>query len=292
VRKGFLLFNQVELLVISIPAVPFYVGWVLASGELWPTSLRFYLGLLSMFPLLGTGTVLLNDAYDQDVDANSRRKSRLSSSIGILRSSTLSSLAWVSFAAALALAAAASLLLLANVVVLVLLAIAYSVPPVRLSRRPFIDLAANIIGIGVLCTIGGWVLEEGASLPPVAWMFTSAFGTGTIFLFLALMDMDSDKAGGKTTTAVRLGWRGTCLLGLALIATADAGIVYMSLASVVLNPTFLYVAVPIILLELSVFPALLNRRESLEMMTMVMSGLILGGTMLILLSHLGRLGPF
>jgi 4-hydroxybenzoate polyprenyltransferase len=291
-RTPLLVLGQVHLPTLLVPVGPFFIGWVLASEALLPTGLDFWLALASMLPFLGLGTVLVNDAYDAPVDALSRRKGHLPASTGRLGRGTLLGAAAAMFAAALALAWAVNTAFLAAMAALVLLALLYSVPPVQLSRRAGLDLAANSLGIGVVCTVAGWAVERGASLPPAAWLVTSALGTGTFFMLPTLMDHASDLAGGKLGTVVRLGWRRACYLGMALIALADVGIVYMSLGSVILRPSFLYVAWAVILGELVVFPLLARRQDLVRPLTASMAGLLFAGNLLIMLSYLGALGPF
>lgn len=283
---------QVHLPILLIPVGPLYIGWVLAEGRLLPMEASFALALLSVLPFLSLGTVLLNDLFDVDVDPRSQRKGALPSSQGGLGRAQLLGLAVSSLAASVVLAAMVNGWFLVVVASLVALAALYSVPPARLSRRPGLDLAANAMGIGVMCTIAGWVAADPGSVPPVAWLVTSAFGTGTFFLLPTLMDRESDEAGGKRTVAVVLGWGKTCLLGLALICLADVGIVYMSLSSTILGPSFLWVAWPIIAGEVAVFPLLSRRADLLRPLTGAMSGLLFLGNLMIVLSYLDMLGPF
>jgi 4-hydroxybenzoate polyprenyltransferase len=290
--RGYVLFDQVHLPILMIPIGPFYIGWVLAAQRLLPTVWGFYVALLSILPFLGVGTLLINDAYDAPVDGLSSRKGTYASSTGRFSQGNLRTYALVAFAVSLALAFAVSVRFGSVVAVLVALALVYSMPPAQLSRRPGWDLAMNSIGIGVVCTIAGWVLASEESLPPLAWLVTSALGTGTFFFLPTLMDHESDLEGGKRSIVVSLGWRRSCLLGLLLISLADVGIVYMSLSSIILKPAFLWVAVPIIAGELAVFPVLAYRPGLLKHLTAVMGGLLFVGNLSIVLSYLGHLGPF
>ena len=286
------MFDQVYLPVLLIPAGPFYIGWVLATGRLLPSELDFYLALVSILPFLGLGTVLVNDAYDTWVDGLSARKGLFASSAGRLSRGRLLAMSGVAFAISAGIAMMVSLRFLLVVLALVVVAMLYSVPPAQLSRRPGWDVAANALGIGVLCQVAGWVLASSEPVPPVPWLVTSGLGTATFFMLPALMDYESDREGGKRTVAVMLGWKGACLLGLAFIALADVGIVYMSLASVVLRPSFLWLAIPIIAAQLVVFPLLIRSRDRLKPLTAAMGALLFIGNQAILLSFLGALGPF
>lgn len=287
-----MLFHQVHLPVLLIPVGPFYIGWVLAAQSLLPTDWSFYVALASILPFLGLGTVLANDAFDVNVDALSVRKGAFASSRGEVDRRRLSLLAGAFLVISFGLALVASLEFAVVIALLIGLALLYSVPPVQLSKRPGPDLLANMIGIGVLCTIAGWVLAAPDSLPPMIWLVTSALGAGTFFLLPALMDFESDSRGGKMTVAVSLGWVGACGLGAALISMADVGIIYMSMASIVLKPAFLWIAWPIILGEVVIFPVLARRRDLLKPLTGAMGGLLFMGNLLIVLSYLDLLGPF
>ena len=289
---GLVLFHQVHLPVLLIPVGPFYIGWVLAAQTLLPVDWTFYLGLLSILPFLGIGTVLLNDAFDVKVDSLSRRKGEFASSRGDIDRRTLVIIAVVSLLISLAMALLLSPEFALVMGLLILFTLLYSVPPVQLSRRPGLDLLANMLGIGVLCTIAGWVLASPGSLPPTVWLITSALGTGTFFLLPTLMDYESDREGGKATVAVALGWAGACALGTVLISMADVGIVYMSLSSIILKPAFLWIAWPIILGEVVIFPVLARRRDLRKVLTGAMGGLLFIGNLVIVLSYLDLLGPF
>ncbi len=287
-----MLFDQVHLPVLLIPVGPFYIGWVLAAERLLPTEWSFYGGLLTILPLLGLGTVLLNDAYDVRVDALSRRKGEFASSKGRVDVRRMVLLATASLTVSMVLSLVVSVEFALPMTGLVLLTVLYSSPPVQLSRRPGLDILANMVGIGVLCTVAGWVLESPDSLPPLVWLVTSALGTGTFFLLPTLMDYQSDKEAGKTTVAVALGWGNACALGTALISMADVGIVYMSLSTIILKPSFLWVASPIILGEVLIFPILAKRPRELKALTGAMALLLFLGNLLIILSYLDLLGPF
>jgi 4-hydroxybenzoate polyprenyltransferase len=289
---GAIAFGQVYLPTLVIPVGPFFIGWVLAAETLLPTELDFFIALVSIIPFLGLGTVLLNDAYDGDVDALSVRKGGYSSSTGRLSPRRLRLFGGASLLVSIAMSTFVNLEFMVIVAMLVMVAFLYSVPPVQLSRRPGLDIAANSIGIGVVCTIGGWVVASPGDIPPIVWLLTSALGTGTFFLLPTLMDYKSDLEGGKLTIAVVLGWERACILGLVLMTVADVGIVYMSMASVILNPGFLWVAAPIIIGELLVFPLLIRSRDMLRQLTTVMAGLLFVGNLVIVLSYLGHLGPF
>ncbi|MCI0453005.1 MAG: UbiA family prenyltransferase [Candidatus Latescibacteria bacterium] len=86
-----------------------------------------------------------------------------------------------------------------------LLAFAYSLPPIRLCARPWLDLFANAIGYGGLAFAAGaggvsdYALA--AFLDAAPWMLL----VGAVFLHTTILDVDGDAATGKRTTTVAMG---------------------------------------------------------------------------------------
>jgi 1,4-dihydroxy-2-naphthoate octaprenyltransferase len=86
-----------------------------------------------------------------------------------------------------------------------LLAFAYSLPPIRLCARPWLDLVANAIGYGGLAFAAG---AGGVSDYPLAAFLDAApwmLLVGAIFLHTTILDVDGDAATGKRTTTVAIG---------------------------------------------------------------------------------------
>lgn len=105
-----------------------------------------------------------------------------------------------------------------------LLGLAYSVPPLRLSHRPGLDLVANAVGYGGLA----FVLGRGSTnwTSEATWQVTACMLTvGSVFLHTTLLDLDGDRRSGKNTTGVVLGSGATRLLA-ALLATLGAVAVF------------------------------------------------------------------
>jgi len=108
----------------------------------------------------------------------------------------LGSLGW-----AAARGAGAGLLLAAAV-----LGLAYSVPPLRLSARPGLDMLANAAGYGGLALLFG----AEASPPPAAGVWAARvagamLAVAAVFLHTTLLDLDGDRRTGKRTTGVAVG---------------------------------------------------------------------------------------
>jgi len=102
------------------------------------------------------------------------------------------------------------------------IALTYSLPPIRLCARPFLDLAANAIGYGGLAFVIGFASHS--ELAVSAWLRAQpwVFMVGATFLHTAILDIDGDRGSGKITTSVRIGVGWSALLAV-LIAAAGTG---------------------------------------------------------------------
>ena len=111
-----------------------------------------------------------------------------------------------------------------------LLAFTYSLPPLRLCSRPWLDLAANAIGYGGLAFAAGaggvsdYALQ--AFLDAYPWMFL----VGATFLHTTILDVDGDTAAGKRTTTVAFGVARSAHLATAFAAIAFAVAVWRAVA--------------------------------------------------------------
>jgi 4-hydroxybenzoate polyprenyltransferase len=103
------------------------------------------------------------------------------------------------------------------------LGIIYSLPPLRLSSRPGLDVAANAIGYGALATwLGAGALR--ASDPWTARLGASMLAVAAVFLYTTLLDAEGDRRTDKRTAAVAWGVERTrrlaCLCAVAAVALA------------------------------------------------------------------------
>ncbi len=111
-----------------------------------------------------------------------------------------------------------------------LLAFTYSLPPLRLCSRPWLDLAANAIGYGGLAfAIGAGGVSSyalAAFLEAYPWMFL----VGATFLHTTILDVDGDTAAGKRTTTVAFGVARSAHLATAFAAITLATSAYRAVA--------------------------------------------------------------
>lgn len=163
--------------------------------------------------ILATAYVL-NQIFDRESDE--RNNKCLFLSRGVFRVRSLLVAALVSF-----LAAAYSFLhsdawARPWLVAALALSLAYSLPPVRLCARPFLDLAANAVGYGAIAYVLGygptasvWAPAAWSSLPYVLLVAAT-------FLHTTILDYSGDRAAGKRSTTLVLGIRASAMAALAL----------------------------------------------------------------------------
>ena len=102
----------------------------------------------------------------------------------------------------------------------ILLGVIYSVRPVRLKGRPFIDLLANAVGYGGIAFLIGWAIAAPMNGEALRRIIPYALCVGAAFVNTTLPDLNGDSEFGDRTTGVILGAKLSCLLSLALLVGA------------------------------------------------------------------------
>ena len=109
---------------------------------------------------------------------------------------------------------------LALILLSILLGVVYSVPPVRLKARPFLDLLANAAGYGGIAFLIGWGIAAPINVDALRQIIPYVLCVGAAFVNTTLPDLNGDRAYGDRTTGVILGAKLSCLLSLILLAGA------------------------------------------------------------------------
>jgi 4-hydroxybenzoate polyprenyltransferase len=224
-----------RLVLISRPVL-----WINTIGSglvaIWLTGALFDLRALPIILWLTLPFNLLiygvNDIYDQDTDAANPRKGSIEGAR--IRQSEVRLIAWsvaavnvpflVCFLLVLPPLANAAILLYAGVFVF------YSAPPLRFKARPFLDSLSNAAYALPLVIVPA-ALEVApvwpAALGLMAWSVAK-------HAFDAVQDIVEDREAGITTTAVRVGPRGTALWSGAwwIVSTALFAVVSVPVAAV------------------------------------------------------------
>jgi len=97
-----------------------------------------------------------------------------------------------------------------------ILGILYSLPPISLKARPFLDMFANGIGYGVFSFVLGWTTTG----KPIGFMWIRSIPyfltVSAVFVNTTIPDIPGDSATNKITTGVFMGKKNVMLLGLVL----------------------------------------------------------------------------
>lgn len=175
----------------------------------------------------------VNDIFDQDTDALNPRKGSIEGARIERREVRL--IAWAVaasnlpffayFIVALPPLAVALIVLYAGVFVF------YSAPPLRFKMRPFVDSLSNAAyGLPLL------IMPVALGAPPV-WPAVAGLLTWSVakHAFDAVQDIEEDRAAGITTTAVRLGPRGTAIWSGAWWLASTVFFAFLSLPVAAVN---------------------------------------------------------
>jgi 1,4-dihydroxy-2-naphthoate polyprenyltransferase len=213
--------------------VAYTVGALAAAGPLAWTP--YLLGYAALF-LLEAATVFLNDWFDFESDRQNRNSGPFSGGSRVLvdgrierpalrRGITGALLGTALLIAALAAAAPPGQLGAVAVTysLLALLALAYTVPPLKLSHRGLGELDVVLThSAGVL--LAGYVLQGGGLGDSLPWLLALPLGIAILpsILLAGCPDRRADDAAGKRTLVVKLGLRNTLRLAMAATVLAPA----------------------------------------------------------------------
>jgi 4-hydroxybenzoate polyprenyltransferase len=219
--------------LILVPAWSFYLLGA-AAGRRYagdPTAdiqapAAFYYGFACLTAVLVTA-YLLNQIFDVESDRLNRKGQFLTRGIFRVRTVVLMAMAAFMFASYFfrSLDAAQRLPLILALV----LSLAYSLPPLRLVARPFVDLLANAAGYGGVAFAAGYTAWQPAVGDAVALSIPYVLLVGATFLHTTIMDLDGDMRSGKITTSVVIGVRASAVTACALAGAALAPAVAVSL---------------------------------------------------------------
>ncbi|MDD3643711.1 MAG: UbiA family prenyltransferase [Candidatus Krumholzibacteria bacterium] len=176
-------------------------------------------GIASFTAMMGA-VYIVNQIADRESDRANGKLFLLSHGIVPARA------AWTEAAllVAAALAAAALTLprtFLAALCAGLLLGLGYSLEPVRLKRRPVLDLVASGLGSGLVNTLAGWT-AIGAPLREIFVLAPYPLAVAAVHLLTTLADIEGDGACGLRTSGVALG-RGKGTVAAGILMTASAG---------------------------------------------------------------------
>lgn len=208
--------------MILIPVWTFYLlgAWHSGDGsQVYLPSSSLLIGLASFTSLLGA-IYIINQIADRESDRMNRKLFLLSHSIIGLKAAWAEAfiliclsvvLAWRFLPDSFLVVVSASLLL----------GILYSIGPMRLKKRPVLDVLANAVGNGILNTLAGW-LAAGGSKDDFRLLLPYPLAVAAVHLATTLADIEGDRHTGLKTTGVLLGKGAGMTVAAILMAGASA----------------------------------------------------------------------
>lgn len=170
----------------------------------------FY-GLLSLTGIMASA-YLINQVFDTESDRYNAKGHYLTQRIFSVR--TVVVLALVTLLAAMRAFSLAPDTQRVALVLALILSLTYSLPPIRLCAKPFLDMAANAFGYGGVAYICGYAAFHGDVVmgfwPALPWVMLVA----ATFLHTTILDIDGDARANKRTTSVAIGTRASALLAM------------------------------------------------------------------------------
>jgi 4-hydroxybenzoate polyprenyltransferase len=177
---------------------------------------------------------LLNQVFDRESDERNNKCFYLWR--GVFRVRTLVLLALAFFFAASFLFRRADDASHVLIISLLALSLIYSLPPLRLCARPFVDLIANAVAYGGIAYALGYGIESETTLTAALNASPFVLLVAATFLHTAIPDIPGDEATGKISTAVRIGRGASINLAIALhMIAVVAAIVTRSTAALVVT---------------------------------------------------------
>lgn len=190
-----------------------------------PISWIFLSWALVVVCLLNSAVFIINQTSDIDTDQRHEEKARLPVSAGYIKRNRARQLAAIliiiGFGLALLTKSMYFILLMGCIP---LFGILYSLPPIRVKSRPFLDLVIIGIAFGTWAVLTAWAILSiwpdpfiGSTMPLVLLFGPGIYYAGTHCIHTA-SDYQADAEAGLNTTAVYLGPKKAAKLGIALIA--------------------------------------------------------------------------
>ncbi|MBU8921888.1 MAG: UbiA family prenyltransferase [Bacteroidales bacterium] len=207
--------------MILVPVWTFYLlgAWHGQNISGIPTDpLSLFFGMTAFTLMLGAAYIV-NQITDREADRANNKLFLLSHGIITIKG------AWIEASLLAAASIAIGIFLLPGRFLIILLismvlGILYSVEPVRLKRRPVLDIASNAIGSGIVNTLAGWT-ASGASLDGYIVLLPYILAVSSVHMVTALADIGGDRDSGLMTSGVALGRRKGMILATVLMAGAS-----------------------------------------------------------------------
>ncbi len=221
--------------LILIPAWSFFLlgaaagrgrtGFLLGFSDA-PAAFFYSFGCLTAILITA---YLLNQVFDMDSDRRNRKGHYLTR--GIFKVRTVVLMAVVAFLLASYFFRFVNASQRLPLAVALVLSLTYSLPPLRLVARPFVDLLVNAAGYGAVAFISGYAVYDASITDAAALSLPYMFLVGATFLHTTILDIDGDKRSGKITTTVVIGVRRSAIAAWVLVVLGWVSAALISLPS-------------------------------------------------------------
>lgn len=179
------------------------------------------LGILCLYSMLMGAIYIINQICDKESDTANNKLFLVAQGLVKVRVLVLEvAILLISAVVWAALWFGNNLGYLALIVISIFLGVIYSVPPIRLKARPFLDLLANAAGYGGITFLIGWGIAAPINADAVWNIIPYVLCVGAAFVNTTLPDLNGDRAHGDRTTGVILGDKLSCLFSLMLLVGA------------------------------------------------------------------------
>ena len=265
----------IEFWIVAVG--PFYLGWGIGSESLWPNG-TVILGGVVIGPLLGSYTFLFNDWADMPLDEGHRRKVVSPLWLGLVEARTVLFASLVMCGLGILLAFSLDTTFGIISVLIALLSGIYSYPATKWKAKGGYDLFTNMVGIGILCPIGGWVLAGRAlSSFPLWYLFSLTAIMGAMYAPTTVADYAIDRKGGLNTLAIRIGPRNTIHLAQLLMLIGFGSMIVEAWFDYVLTRAILFRVWPFLVMQPIIYFAYLRNPTYSRILTAFISTSIVSG---------------
>lgn len=207
--------------IVLIPSWAFLIAGYLRGAERTGTAAELGSPFISAFLLLTlllAGSYIVNQIFDRETDRENGKLFLLAEEHIPLRGAWIEAglLTLVPLLLAIVLFPTHLPYLLASA----LIGILYSVDPVRLKGKPFLDLIANAAGYGGIAFLYGYSLAAPVGAAELISTIPYMLLVAAVFLHTAVVDRPGDEKAGLKTSATVLGDRGSSIAAMISLAAA------------------------------------------------------------------------
>ncbi|MCH7760013.1 UbiA family prenyltransferase [candidate division TA06 bacterium] len=172
-----------------------------------------FLWAFLLYSALMSGVYILNQVLDRETDRMNQKLFLLSERVIPVKFALMEMGLLFLIALTLSISMFHFTLFTAFVFLSLVMGILYSVPPIKIKGRPFLDLLWNSTGFGLVSFSVGWLTVSPFSLATVYHSIPYVLSVGAVFLNTTIPDISGDEKAGDKTTGVLLGRRRTAALG-------------------------------------------------------------------------------